>query len=488
VVLLGDAAHTAHFSIGSGTKMAMEDAIALDEALSDFAPGSNVSEALRAYEGARRLTVEKTQAAAQDSLLFFENTQRYMHFTPEAFGFRLMTRTKKIGYENLKLRDSAYVEGVRDAYQREQGPRALPNAPPMFAPFSLREMVTENRVVVSPMCMYSARDGLPDDFHLVHLGSRALGGAGLVVTEMTNVAADARITLGCAGMYAPEHVHAWRRITDFVHAQSRAKICLQLGHAGRKGASKLMWEGMDQPLTEGGWPLLSASALPYYPHSIAPKAMDRADMDRVVREYEQATRYAIDADFDMLEVHMAHGYLLASFISPLTNQRADAYGGEIDARMRYPLEVFDAVRRIWPKERPMSARLSATDWLENGIAEEETLAVARMLKEHGCDLADISTGQTTPESRPQIYGRMYQTPFSDRVRNDARMPTLAVGNITTSDQVNTILAAGRADLVALARTHLSDPYFTMHAAEALGFRELAWPKPYGIVYPGMKSG
>jgi anthraniloyl-CoA monooxygenase len=502
IVLMGDAVHTAHFSIGSGTKLAMEDAIALDRAL---ASTSSVQDALRAYEDERRIIVEKTQAAAQDSLLFFENTARYMHFTPEAFGFRLLTRSKKIGYDNLKVRDAAYLETVRQGFAaqseaeqpkpeplareawlaREDTSRRPAAPPPMFQPFGLRGMTLANRVVVSPMCMYSAVDGVPGDFHLVHYGSRAMGGAGLLFTEMTNVLADGRITPGCTGIYNDAQRDAWRRIVDFVHAHSATKFAMQLGHAGRKGATKLMWDGMDQPLETGAWPLISASALPYYPHSQVPKAMDEGDMVRVKAAYVAAAERARDAGFDMLEVHMAHGYLLASFISPLTNVRTDGYGGGLEARMRYPLEVFKAVRAVWPEGRPMSVRISATDWLEGGITGDDSVHIAQMLKQAGCDLVDVSAGQTTPTSRPPFYGRMYQTPFADQIRNDVRLPTMAVGNISTADQVNTILAAGRADLVAIARGHLREPNFTHHAAEELGYRGLAWPKPYGVVYPGM---
>jgi anthraniloyl-CoA monooxygenase len=482
-VLVGDSAHTAHFSIGSGTKLAMEDAIALAKSLCAVEP---LEKALVHYESERRLIVEKTQAAAQDSLLFFENTKRYFHFDPDAFNFRLLTRSKKIGYENLKVRDTQFVDSITTNFAeaaRATPPAgaALADVPPMFTPFRLRGLTLENRIVMSAMCMYSAVDGVPSDFHLVHLGSRAVGGAGLIVTEMTNVSALGRITLGCTGMYTDAQVAAWKRITDFVHASSKAKIALQLGHAGRKGASKLMWEGIDQPLETGAWPLMSASALPYYPNSQIPKEMTRADMEGVLGDYEAAATRALAAGFDMLEIHMAHGYLLASFISPLTNVRTDSYGGSLENRMRLPLEVFDRVRAVWPADRPIGVRISATDWDDSGITGEDSVQIAHMLKAHGCDIVDVSTGQTTPTSRPPFYGRMYQTPFADQIRNDVGIPTLAVGNITTADQANTILAAGRADLIALARTHLRDPYFTRHAAEEAGYTGLAWPQPYGAV-------
>jgi anthraniloyl-CoA monooxygenase len=476
VVLIGDAVHTAHFSIGSGTKLAMEDSIALAEQLCSE---PDLGKALEHYETERRTIVEKTQAAAQDSLLFFENTKRYFDFDPDAFSFRLLTRSKKIGYDNLKVRDEPFVDSVTEAFNGKGA--AMKDAPPMFAPIALRSMQLENRIVVSPMCMYSAHDGLPNDFHLVHYGSRAIGGAGLLFTEMTNVSESGRITVGCTGMYALEHVAAWKRIVDFVHVSSKTKMALQLGHAGRKGASKLMWDGMDKPLESGAWPIMSASELPYYPNSQVPRAMTREDMDHVIGDYERATTMAIQANFDMLEVHMAHGYLLASFISPLTNIRKDEYGGTLENRMRFPLEVFSKCRAIWPSEKPMSVRISATDWLEDGVAGDDCVEIARMLKAAGCDLIDVSTGQTTPKSRPPFYGRMYQTPFADQIRNDVGIPTMAVGNITTADQANTILAAGRADLIALARTHLRDPYFTRHAAEDAGYSGMTWPKPYGVV-------
>jgi anthraniloyl-CoA monooxygenase len=351
----------------------------------------------------------------------------------------------------------------------------------MFQPFRLREMTLANRVVVSPMCMYSSKEGVPNDWHLVHLGSRAIGGAGLVFTEMTDVSALARISPGCAGIYTDEHEAAWKRIVDFVHAHSAAKICLQLGHAGRKGATKLMWEGIDEPLESGEWPIISASPVPYYPHSRVPREMTRADMEQTIDDYAQAARRAERAGFDMLEVHCAHGYLLASFISPLTNMRTDEYGGPLDNRLRFPLEVFRAVREVWPPHKPMSVRISATDWKDGGITGEDSVEIARAFAREGCDLIDVSTGQTVHDAEP-IFGRMFQTPFSDQIRNEARLATMCVGNITTADQVNTILAAGRADLVALARPHLVDPFFTMRAAAWYGVESIACPPQY---LPGM---
>ena len=498
VVLVGDSAHTAHFSIGSGTKMAMEDAIALANALGANAANMvDVTSALHAYEAVRRPIVERTQAAAQDSLLFFEHVKRYKGFEPLAFMTRLLTRSKRIGYENLTVRDPVLMSQVTDTFAATSAAAASggaaikagnAHAPPMFQRLAARDVTLENRVVVSPMCMYSATDGTPDEFHLVHYGSRAIGGAGLVISEMTNVSADARITPGCAGMYTDAHVIAWRKITDFVHARSAAKMGIQLGHAGRKGSTKLPWEAQDAPLDSGNWALIAPSALAYSEKNQVPRAMTRDDMDRVKAEHVQATKRSVDAGFDWLELHMAHGYLLATFLSPLTNQRTDEYGGSLAARLRYPLEVFDAVRDAWPRDKPMSVRISATDWAEGGMTGEDSVEVARALKEHGADFIDVSTGQTVPHGRPAFYGRMFQTPFADQIRNEVGIRTMAVGNITTADQVNTILAAGRADLVVLARGHLRDPYFTMHAAEEAGFSGLSWPSPYGLVRPMAKRG
>ena len=467
VVLIGDAKATAHFSIGSGTKLAMEDAIALYEAFRSTG-GHDVSAALARFETARREEVEKTQHSADVSLVWFEHVNRFWSMDPTRFAFGLMTRSKAITYDNLALRAPEFVKEADRVVARDV--RALGFAAdiarplaPMFQPFRLRSLTLDNRVVVSPMCQYSAQDGMPNDWHLVHYGSRAIGGAGLMFTEMTDVSEKARISLGCAGMYSDAHERAWKRIVDFVHAQSRTKFCMQLGHAGRKGATRLMWEGIDEPLEEGAWPIISASPLPYFPHSAVPREMTRADMDAVIADYVAATKRAERAGFDMVEMHAAHGYLLASFISPLTNLRTDQYGGTLEARMRFPLEVFRAMRAAWPDEKPMSVRISATDWADGGLTGDDAVEVARLFAEQGCDLIDVSTGQTVADSAP-IFGRMFQTPFSDQIRNEAGLATMCVGAITTADQVNTILAAGRADLVALARPHLVDPYFTMKAA------------------------
>ncbi|MGG5808078.1 bifunctional salicylyl-CoA 5-hydroxylase/oxidoreductase [Falsiroseomonas sp. CW058] len=477
IVLLGDAKASAHFSIGSGTKLAMEDAIGLHAA---FRVGGDVAACLARYEVARREDVEKTQHAANVSLVWFEHVRRFWDFSPTRFAFGVMTRSKAITWDNLDLRAPGFVAETRRAFAEEARAAGLPAddaKPPMFQPFALRGMRLANRVVVSPMCMYSAEDGLPGDFHFAHYAARALGGAGLVFTEMTCPAPDARITPGCTGLWNDAQEAAWTRIVGFVHARSEARICLQLGHAGRKGATRLMWEGMDQPLDAGAWPVISASAIPYFPQSQVPREMTRADMDRVRDEFVAATRRAVRCGFDMLELHCAHGYLLASFLSPLTNRRGDEYGGAVENRLRYPLEVFRAMRAAWPAAKPLSVRISATDWVEGGLSEEDCLAIARAFAAAGVDLVDVSTGQTVADAAP-VYGRMYQLPWSDMIRNEGGTATMCVGNITTADQVNTILAAGRADLVALARPHLTNPNFTLHAAAQYGVRDIACPPQY----------
>ncbi|MGM4893033.1 bifunctional salicylyl-CoA 5-hydroxylase/oxidoreductase [Tardiphaga sp. 839_C3_N1_4] len=479
MVLLGDAKATAHFSIGSGTKLAMEDAIALHDAM---AKAPTVEAGLHDYEHGRREEVEKIQHSADVSLVWFEHVDRFWDFDPVQFAFGVMTRAKAITYDNLTLRAPDFVKEVDKSFAqkvRAQGFDVDVEKPevPMFQPFKMRDMVLANRAVVSPMCMYSAEEGVPNDFHLVHYGSRAIGGAGLVFTEMVCVGRDARITPGCAGLWTDEQEAQWKRIVDFVHSTSAAKICLQLGHAGRKGATKLMWDGMDRPLSEGAWDITSASPLPYYPDSQVPAEIDRAGMDRVKAEFVAATIRGDRCGFDMLEMHTAHGYLLASFLSPLTNKRTDEYGGSLENRLRFPLEVFEAMRAAWPAHKPMSVRFSATDWAEGGNTGDDAVQIARAFAEAGVDLADISTGQTVKESRP-IYGRMFQTPFSDQVRNEARVATMCVGNITSADQVNTILAAGRADLVALGRPHLTDPSFTIKAAAWYGAKDAYCPPQY----------
>jgi anthraniloyl-CoA monooxygenase len=487
MVLIGDAKATAHFSIGSGTKLAMEDGIALYEAFRATAAeaplrGSDVAPALAHFESQRRDEVEKTQHSADVSLVWFEHVDRFWNMDPTRFAFGLMTRSKAITYDNLALRAPAFVKEVDRVVARDVRNMGFPadvSRPiaPMFQPFRLRGLTLANRVVVSPMCQYSSQDGMPNDWHLVHYGSRAIGGAGLMFTEMTDVSRDARISPGCAGIYNDPHEAAWKRIVDFVHAQSDTKFCLQLGHAGRKGATKLMWEGIDEPLEQGAWPIVSASPLPYFPYSVVPREMTRADMDAVIADYVAATRRGDRAGFDMLELHAAHGYLIASFISPLTNRRADDYGGSLQNRLRFPLEVFRAMRAAWPDEKPMSVRISATDWEDGGLTGDDAVEVARAFADAGCDLIDVSTGQTTPDAQP-VFGRMFQTPFSDQIRNEAGLATMCVGAITSADQVNTIIAAGRADLVALARPHLVDPYFTMKSAAWYGAGDVHCPPQY----------
>ncbi|MGZ4292599.1 MAG: bifunctional salicylyl-CoA 5-hydroxylase/oxidoreductase [Solirubrobacteraceae bacterium] len=459
VVLLGDAAHTAHFSIGSGTKLAMEDAVALAWAFR--ANGvDDVASALEAYEAERRPIVESTQRAAQGSQEWFEGIARYVEQPRLQFAFNLLTRSRRITYDNLRLRDEEFVGDVDELFAQRGGFTARP---PMFAPLRLRGLTLPNRVVVSPMDMYSAVDGTPSDFHLVHLGSRALGGAALVYSEMICVSDIGRITPGCAGMYRPEHVEVWRRIVDFGHRYGGCAMAAQLGHSGRKGSTKLMWLGIDEPLDEGNWEVIAPSPISYSPLNQVPREMTRADMDTVRDQFVWATRGAVEAGFDLLEIHCAHGYLLSSFLSPVTNKRSDSYGGSLEARARFPLEVFDACRAVWPQEKPMSVRISATDWVPDGFDPDDAVAFARMLVEHGCDIVDVSSGQVTPDERP-AFGRSFQTPFADRIRNEVGIPTIAVGAIASYDDVNTIVLAGRADMCALARPHLYDPHWTLHAA------------------------
>lgn len=485
VVLIGDAAHTAHFSVGSGTKLAMEDSIALAEALHTGA--DDLPRALAAYEESRRVLVAKTQKSAQQSLEWFEDVKRYLHFDPMSFAFSLLTRSRRITHENLRKRDPEFVDRADRWYLERVGqpppPKDETPRTPMFTPLSLRSMTVENRVVVSPMCQYSAVDGVPNDWHLVHLGSRAMGGAGLVFTEMTDVAPDGRISPGCTGLWNEAQRDAWKRIVDFVHGNTRAKIAMQLAHAGRKGSTKRPWEGApDEPLDEGNWEILGPSPIPYREYSRTPRPMTRADMDRVRDEFVRSAQLADEAGFDLLELHFAHGYLLSSFLTPLSNQRADEYGGSLENRMRFPLEVFDAVRAVWPEQKPMSVRISATDWVEGGFTSDDSVVLSRALKEHGVDLIDVSTGQTSPNARP-IYGRTYQAPFADKIRNEVGIPTMTVGNITTADQINTLLLSERADLCALARPHLRDPYFTLRAAQELEQWDVHYPNPYLMAKP-----
>ncbi len=475
IVLLGDSAHTAHFSIGSGTKLAFEDAIDLADYLHR---DMDLERALDEYEETRRIEVLKLQSAARNSTEWFENVARYVHFDPPQFAYSLLTRSQRVSHENLRLRDQKWLEGLECWFaEKATGHAVNKPVPPMFTPFRLRGMELENRVVVSPMAMYSAVDGTVGDFHLVHLGARAMGGAGLVFTEMTCVSPEARISPGCAGLYTDEHTAAWTRIVDFVHANSSAKIGLQLGHSGPKGSTKVLWEGMDEPLDEGNWPIIGPSPVPWSEKNQVPREMTREDMDAVKAQFVEATKRAIDCGFDMIELHCAHGYLLSAFITPLTNHRSDEYGGSLENRLRYPLEVFSAMRAVWPEDKPMSVRISATDWVEGGITGADSVDIARAFVAAGADIIDVSAGQTSTRAEP-VYGRMFQTPLSDQIRNEARVPTMAVGNIYEVDHVNSIIAAGRADLCCLARPHLSDPNWTLHAAAEQKYADIAWPKQY----------
>ncbi len=483
IVLVGDAAHTAHFSIGSGTKLAMEDAIELVAALGQH---HDVREALAAYETARRPAVESLQRAAQTSLEWFEDVERYRDIPMPRFAASLLTRSLRITHDDLQRRDPELVVAldahVADVASAQTGQPVAPQTPPMFTPFALRSLVLPNRVVVSPMCQYRAVDGVVGPWHLVHLGARAQGGAGLVMTEMTDVSAEGRITPGCAGIYTDAQRDAWRSIVEFVHTETPARIGIQLGHAGRKGSTCVPFDvGYDVPLAAeaGAWQTLAPSDLPWAPGHPAPRTMTRDDMDRVTRQFVEATVRAREAGFDLVELHCAHGYLLGTFLSPLTNLRTDAYGGPLAHRLRFPLEVFDAMRAVWPVHKPMSVRISAEDWVEGGMTPFEAVAVARAFREHGCDLLDVSSGQTVAHERPR-YGRLFQTPFSDRIRHEVGVATLAVGAVTSFSDVNTIIAAGRADLCALARAHLYDPYWTLHAARAQNY-SLPWPAPYRAV-------
>ncbi|WP_439658825.1 bifunctional salicylyl-CoA 5-hydroxylase/oxidoreductase [Lentzea sp. HUAS TT2] len=467
LVLVGDAAHTAHFSIGSGTKLAMEDSLALAACLHEH---RDVETALTAYETERRPVVESTQRAAQASLEWFENIGMYADQEPTRFCFNLLTRSRRITYDNLRTRDSEFADRVDAAFAASQGLETT--APAMFQPFRLGQLELKNRVIVSAMDMYSAADGVPGDFHLVHLGSKAMGGAGLVMTEMVCVSPEGRITPGCTGLWTDEQRDSWARIVSFAHERSTARIGLQLGHSGRKGSTRLMWEGMDEPLPEGGWDVVGPSPLPYGPGSPVPSEVDR---ERVTAEFVAAARRGAEAGFDLLELHCAHGYLLSSFLSPVANQRTDEYGGSLENRLRYPLEVFDAVRAVWPAERPMIVRISATDWVDGGNTEHDAVEIARAFVAHGADAIDVSTGQVTADERP-AYGRSYQTPFADRIRHEVTgAAVIAVGAIASYDDVNSILLAGRADLCAIGRTHLYDPHWTLHAAAEQEYRGAEWP-------------
>ncbi|QHE84050.1 bifunctional salicylyl-CoA 5-hydroxylase/oxidoreductase [Hydrogenophaga sp. BPS33] len=479
IVLMGDAAHTAHFSIGSGTKLALEDAIDLADEFSRHA-NADVAEVLQGYEARRSVEVLKIQNAARNSTEWFENVERYTGMEVEQFAYSLLTRSQRISHENLRLRDAKWLEGYEAWLQAQVQPGALVKkhpTPPMLLPLTVRGLTLKNRIVVSPMAQYSAVDGVVGDYHLVHLGARAMGGAALVMVEMTSPTPEGRITPGCPGLWNGVQQAGMQRIVDFVHGHSSARIGLQLGHSGAKGSTQLGWEQIDEPLASGNWPLLSASDVPYGAQNQTPRAMTRADMDAMTAAFVAATLRAADAGFDWLELHCAHGYLLSAFISPLTNRRTDEYGGPLAHRCRYPLEVFAAMRAAWPSGKPMSVRISAHDWAPGGITPDDAVEIARLFKAADCDVVDVSSGQTTREARP-VYGRMYQTPFADRVRNEAGILTMAVGAITEADHANSIIAAGRADLCAVARAHLADPAWTLHEAAKLQSRAIDWPRPY----------
>lgn len=476
VVLLGDASATAHFSIGSGTRLAFDSAIALANYI-DSEP--DMQRAFERYQEERRLDVLRLQSAARNSLEWFEEVERYLDLDPVQFNYSLLTRSQRISHENLRLRDADWLKSAEKWFQNCAG--AADDAPvraPMFAPFKLRDMTLDNRIVVSPMAQYKAVDGCPTDWHLIHYGERAKGGAALVYTEMTCVSPSGRITPGCPGLYAPEHEAAWSRLVKFCHAETTTRICCQIGHSGRKGSTRIGWEGMDEPLEDGNWELISASPIAWSDANDTPRAMTRADMDEVRDQFVAAAEMADRAGFDMIELHAAHGYLISSFISPVSNQRDDDYGGNLNNRMRYPLEVFSAMRAVWPAGKPMSVRISANDWVgDQGITPSKAVEIAELFEQAGADIIDVSAGQTTIDAEP-VYGRMYQTPFSDQIRNDAGIRTMAVGNIYEPDHANSILMAGRADLVAIGRPHLADPYWTLHAGADIGDRNAQWPQPY----------
>ncbi|WP_413221679.1 bifunctional salicylyl-CoA 5-hydroxylase/oxidoreductase [Tritonibacter mobilis] len=477
VVLMGDAAATAHFSIGSGSKLALESAIALADLLHEK---PDLQSAFEDYEEQRRLEVLRLQSAARNSMEWFERVERYLDLDPVQLNYSMLTRSQRISHENLRERDKDWLESAERWFMTQAGaPEDAPLRAPMFAPFRLRDMDLKSRIVVSPMAQYKAEDGCPTDWHLVHYGERAKGGAGLVYTEMTCVSPEGRITPGCPGLYAPEHEAAWSRIADFVHTQTDAKICCQIGHSGRKGSTQLGWDEMDAPLPEGNWDIVSASAIPWSGQNATPREITRAEMDEVRDQFVSAAEMADRAGFDMIELHAAHGYLISSFLSPVSNQRGDEYGGSLENRLRYPLEVFAAMRAVWPEGKPMSVRISANDWVgEDGVTPDEAVKIARAFWEAGADLIDVSAGQTTIDANP-VYGRMFQTPFSDQIRNEAGICTMAVGNIFEADHANSILMAGRADLVAVGRPHLADPYWTLREGTKIGDRAAPdWPLPY----------
>ncbi len=475
IVLMGDAAATGHFSIGSGSRLAFDSAISLAELL--HSENSQIN-AFQRYQDERRLEVLRLQSAARNSLEWFEDIERYLDLDPVQFNYSLLTRSQRISHENLRLRDRSWLEAAESWFQEQAGaPKGTIRAP-MFAPYQLREMELSNRVVVSPMAQYKAVDGTPGDWHFAHYVERAKGGAGLIYTEMTCVSKEGRITPGCAGLYSAEHLAGWHKIVDFVHRETDAKFCCQIGHSGPKGSTQVGWEEIDAPLKTGNWPLMAASPIAWSSDNQVPKEMNRRDMDDIISQFAASVLMANQAGFDMIELHFAHGYLISSFISPLSNKRKDEYGGSLANRMRFPLEICNAVREIWPEEKPIAVRISANDWVGNdGVTPDESVLIAQMLKDADIDICDVSAGQTSTLGNP-VYGRMFQTPFSDKIRNEAKMATMAVGNIYEPDHVNSILMAGRADLVCLARPHLANPYWTLHAAAILGDTAVKWPSPY----------
>ena len=482
LVLMGDAAHTAHFAIGSGTKLALEDAIELTRQFDKFGhTADKIPQVLAAYEEVRRVDVARIQNAARNAMEWFEVVgSRYADtLEPEQFMYSLLTRSQRISHENLRLRDKVWLEGYERWYAQRCGLNVEPGqrpTPPMFTPYRVRGVTLANRIVMSPMAMYSAVDGVPNDFHLVHLGSRAMGGAGLVFGEMTCVSPDARITPGCLGLWNDEQAKAWQRVVDFIHT-TPAKAGIQLGHSGRKGSTRLAWEGIDQPLLKDNWQTISPSSLSYLPNGPVPREMTRADMDRVKADFVAATKRAAAIGFDVLELHCAHGYLLSAFLSPLTNKRTDEYGGSHENRARYPLDVFNAMRAVWPEDKPMSVRLSCHDWTDGGNTPDDAAIFSQMFKDAGADLVDCSSGQVDKAEQP-VYGRLFQTPFADKIRNEIGIATIAVGAIFEADHANSIIAAGRADLCAVARPHLADPAWTLHEAAKIGVKTVPWPKQY----------
>ena len=476
VVLMGDAAATGHFSIGSGTRLAFDSAISLANYIHSE---PDLSAAFERYQQERRLEVLRLQSAARNSLEWFEQVERYLDLDPVQFNYSLLTRSQRISHENLRLRDKDWLTSAEKWFQTKAGVAAdAPIRAPMFAPYKLRDMHLNNRIVVSPMAQYKAVDGCPTDWHLIHYGERAKGGAALVYTEMTCVSDTGRITPGCPGLYRSEHETAWKKLTDFVHQETDAKMCCQIGHSGRKGSTNLGWQGMDEPLASGNWDLISASAIAWSDANATPRAATPDDMDEICQQFVASTLMAERAGFDMIELHAAHGYLLSSFISPASNTRTDDYGGSLGNRLRFPLRVFEEMRRVWPKEKPMSVRISAHDWIgASGVTPDEAVKIAKSFFEAGADIIDVSAGQTTKDAQP-IYGRMFQTPFSDRIRNETGIATMAVGNIYEADHANSILMAGRADLVAVGRPHLADPYWTLREGSKIGSRSETWPLPY----------